>query len=340
LHDYLGDDTILKPMLQWTLQSDQPGPLQAELAYITRGMSWEADYNIVAPENGDLLDIVAWVTLSNRSGKTFNDARIKLMAGDVNKVQPAGLYASRGGGGGGNGGGGSSGGPPVTERTFDEYHLYTLARPSTLRDAETKQVEFARAQRVKSQRLYIYDGARLNTEGYPSLPSFGRRVFQSRQEIEYGTESNSKVSVMREFVNSAVNGLGIPLPKGRLRFYRRDTDGQLEFTGESIIDHTPQGETVRVYTGNAFDIVGERKRTQFNSGTRINDETFEIKLRNRKKEEVEVRVVEHLYRGMNWEITAKSQDFIKTDAQTIEFLVPIKPGEEKVLTYTVHYTWD
>jgi hypothetical protein len=146
---------------------------------------------------------------------------------------------------------------------------------------------------------------------------------------------------MREFVNSEANHLGLPLPKGRVRFYRRDADGQLEFTGENVIDHTPRGETVSVYIGNAFDIVGERRRTNYRIDTARDwlDESFEIKLRNRKKEPVEIRVVEHLYRWINWEITQKSDAFEKKDSQTVEFRVPVEPDKEKVVTYSVHYTW-
>jgi hypothetical protein len=206
-----------------------------------------------------------------------------------------------------------------------------------VRDGETKQVEFTRAQRIKSQRLYIYDGAYIDPNRYRNWSTEN-----IRNDRDYGTQSNPKVWVMREFINSTANGLGIPLPQGRMRFYRRDADGQVEFTGENLIDHTPQGETMRIYTGNAFDIVGERRRTAYkvdmNQGG-ITDETFEIKLRNRKKEAVEVRVVEHLYRWTNWEIPSKSSEFQKMDAQTIEFRLPLKPNEEKVLTYTVRYTW-
>ena len=158
----------------------------------------------------------------------------------------------------------------------------------------------------------------------------------------YGTEGNKKVQVMREFVNSDTNHLGIALPAGKLRFYRRDADGQLEFVGEDRIDHTPRNETIRVTTGNAFDLVGERKQTSFHvdTGDKWMDESFEIKLRNRKKDQpVEIRVVEHLYRWNNWEITQKSDDFTKKDSQTIEFRVPVKPDEEKAVTYTVHYSW-
>ena len=147
---------------------------------------------------------------------------------------------------------------------------------------------------------------------------------------------------MKEFENSENNNLGIPLPRGVVRFYRRDDDGQLEFTGENIIDHTPKDETVRVYTGNAFDLVGERKRTDYQIDTARNwlDEAFEIKVRNHKDNDtVEIRVVEHLYRWINWEIVEKSDDFVKTDSQTVEFRVQVPAGQEKVVTYKVHYTW-
>ncbi len=147
---------------------------------------------------------------------------------------------------------------------------------------------------------------------------------------------------MREFENSQENSLGIPLPKGRVRFYRRDDDGQLEFTGENTIDHTPRDEKVRVYTGNAFDLVGERRQTDFRTDNvrRMADESFEIKVRNHKeKETVEIRVVEHLYRQRNWEITKASHEYTKMDTQSIEFRIVVGPDKEEVLTYAVHYTW-
>jgi hypothetical protein len=142
-------------------------------------------------------------------------------------------------------------------------------------------------------------------------------------------------------VNAETNHLGVALPKGRLRFYRRDTDSQLQFVGENEIDHTPRDETIRVTTGNSFDLVGERKATNFrlDSGAMWIDETFEIKLRNHKTEPVEIRVVEHLYRWSNWNITEESSPFRKTDAQTIEFRVKVQPDVEKTMTYTVHYSW-
>jgi hypothetical protein len=325
----LGDDTVLKPTLNWLLQSDKPGRFDAEVSYITGGFTWEADYNLVSPEKGDTVDLIGWVTMNNQSGKTFRDAKIKLMAGDVNKIQPRitlnGVMRMKAM----DMAGGAE--PAVTEKAFDEFHLYSLARSTTLLDRETKQVEFIRATGVTAPTIYVYDGAESSYRYYGGL----------NNDRGYGTQCNKKVWVMREFVNAETNHLGIALPKGKLRFYRRDADGQMEFVGEDLIDHTPRNETIRVTTGNAFDLVGERKQTNFrvDSGDKWLDESFEIKLRNRKQEPVEFRVVEHLYRWNNWEITAKSDDFKKTDSQTIEFRVPVKPDEERTVTYTVHYSW-
>ncbi|MEO8205904.1 MAG: hypothetical protein ABI615_06955 [Chthoniobacterales bacterium] len=330
----LGDDTILKPMLAWKLESSKPGKLDAELSYITGGMSWEADYNVAAPEDSDILDIIGWVTMDNQSGRTFESARIKLMAGDVNKIKPnvdfEGFINY-----GSPIGGAARGNLPVSEKTFDEYHLYTLARPVTLHDHETKQVEFIRASGVKSEKIYVYDGLKIDWNRWRGYDMRSRR-----ENEEFGSESDTKIAVMREFKNSEANNLGMPLPKGRVRFYKQDGQ-QIEFTGENVIDHTPKDETLRIYTGNAFDITGERRRTNFqvDNSKRWAVESFEIKLRNHKKEAVTVRVVEHLYRWFNWEITEKTNDFAKLNAQEIEFRIHLKPDEEKTLTYKVVYTW-
>ena len=332
----LGDDNILKPTLSWKLNAAAAAKITAEIAYVTQGFEWQASYNLVAPEKGDAVDFVGWITMKNDSGTAFQNAKIKLMAGDVNKVQPPqpvpramaskSAFAM------------DAAAPVVTEKAFDEFHLYTLANPATLRDKETKQVEFVRATGVKAERLYIYDGAAIG----------GWRVgVHVGENPGYGTQSNKKVSVYREFKNAEANKLGIPLPKGRVRFYSQDDPEpgnggrQLEFVGENNIDHTAKNELVRLFIGSSFDLVGERKRTDFkvNNAERTAEETFEIKVRNRKKEAVEIRVVEHLYRWNNWTVKEKSQEFEKTDAQTIEFKVALKPDEEKIITYKVHYTW-
>ena len=332
----LSADSILRPTLNWVLQTNQPGKFDAEISYVSGGMTWQSDYNVVVQDDPgkktDLLDMIGWITMHNQSGKTFENARIKLLAGDVSKIQEptvsgmvyrAEAKAMD-----------AAMAPAVQEKSFDEFHLYTLQRPTTLRDEETKQVEFVSSTGIHAQRLFIYDGAQLSQYGYYNPD-------QMRTDANYGTASNPKVFVMEEFKNSEGNHLGIALPKGKLRFYRRDTDGHLEFVGENTIDHTPKDETIRVYTGNSFDVVGERKRTNYHvdSNQHWMDESFEIRLRNHKKDPVEVRAVEHLYRWSNWKITENSANFQKKNAQTIEFPVTVAPNGEQVITYTVHYSW-
>ncbi len=333
----LTGDSILKPTLSWEIETNDPGKFDAEISYVSTGMSWQADYNLVVSDKSnskfDVLDMVGWVTMRNQSGKTFENATIKLLAGDVNKIE------------GGNAGGvrvyaaakmadEDAMAPVVREKSFDEFHLYTLQRPTTLRDQQTKQVEFVRATSIHGQRIYVYDGAKTDQYGYYNPE-------QVRNEPNYGTQSNPKVWVMEEFKNADTNHLGVPLPKGKLRFYRRDTDGHLEFVGENTIDHTPKDETIRVYTGNAFDVVGERKRTSFHvdSSQKWMEESFEVRVRNHKKEAVNVRVIEHLYRWTNWKLIEQSQASRKSDAQTAEFPITIAPDGEEVVTYTVHYSW-
>jgi hypothetical protein len=235
------------------------------------------------------------------------------MAGDVNRAQPEYPRAARAMAMDALS---MSASKAVTEKSFDEFHLYTLGNPATLRDKETKQVEFVRASGVKAERLYVYDG-----------------LYQGGQA--------GKVQVYREFKNSEANKLGIALPKGKVRFYSQDGDRQLEFVGENRIDHTPKDETIRVLTGNSFDLVGEHRMTNNteDGSNRIVTQTFEIKVRNRKKEPVEIRVLERATHGGNWTLTAQSQPHEKKDATSFEFRVPLKPDEEKTVTYTIRYTW-
>ncbi len=332
----LGDDTILKPTLEWLIDSDRRGKLDAELSYVTAGMSWLADYNIIAPEKSDTVDFVGWITMDNQTGRSFENARIKLMAGDVKKVADPTVYAAdaiyelspfsvR------------SEAAPVVEKAFDDFHLYTLNRNATLRDRETKQVEFIRASGVKAKRIYVYDGAYIPMNRYR-----GWNRESIRQDESFGTQSNPKVWIMQEIENTEENGLGIPLPKGKTRFYRQDAeDGQLEFTGENVIDHTPKKELLRINTGNAFDIIGDRNRTDYRVDHRAHwiEEAFEITVTNRKEEAVTVRVTEHLYRWDNWELLSRSDEYEKVDSDTIVFNVEIPADAEKTIAYRVKYTW-
>lgn len=324
----LGDDSVLQPTLSWKLFADQEAKLDAQLSYLTNGMSWKADYNLVLPEKGDEVTLTGWVSIENNTGKTFEDAKIKLIAGDVNKVEPAvpvrrskvysmAMEAD------------FAAAPQVEEKKFDEFHMYTLPLATTLRNSETKQVEFVRAENVKTKKLYIYEGFKGRFHG-------GLNLNQN-----YGNNAQPDVAIYRELENEKENGLGVPLPAGRMRFYRMDDDGQLEFTGENTIDHTPKNETIRVYLGNAFDLVGERKRTNFYKHTSrdVVRETFEIEIRNRGEEEVTVQIVEHMNRWSNWEVQKPSHEFEKRNAQTIEFPVTVGADDTVKVTYTVEYTW-
>ncbi len=324
----LGDGSILRPTLGWAIHSERDAKFEAQLSYLSSGFNWEADYNLVAPEKGETVTLTGWVTVANNSGTGFKQAKVKLVAGDVNIIKEhpesksdvaplAMMKAARA--------------PAVEEKAFDDFHLYTLQRPLTIRDKETKQVEFLRAPKVKAAKRYIYDPA--------AMRFFGGRP--QTQPIQ-GQEFPKDVAIYWEFKNDESNGLGVPLPKGRVRFYRSDDeDGNLEFVGENNIDHTPRNENISLYTGNAFDLVGERKITNFQIDERANwiKETIEVTVKNRSQEPKDIVIREHLWRWMNWTIANASVEHEKKDAQKIEFSVKLAPDEEKKVTYTARYSW-
>jgi hypothetical protein len=338
------DGLLLKPTLRWQIDSAKAQKLTAELAYITGGMNWEATYNVVtggangagaASTPDEKADVVGWVTITNRTGADFPQARIKLMAGDVAKIQPtsngraiakAMMVVDQNVAVNGE----------VTQKPFDDYHLYDLNRTVSLSDGETKQVQFLEASGVTVTRSYIYDGCDQNRQ---PIANYGGNFVQQQN---YGLGSgNTKVQIQQEIKNSEANHLGIPLPAGRIRLYRRDADGQIEFVGESAINHTPTEDTVKIISGNAFDVKGSRRQTNFyiDNGRRTLDEYFEIKLTNQKDVPVTVNVLEHLYRGDNWDIVQKSTDYTKLDSHTIQFPVQVPAKGEATVTYSVHYTW-
>lgn len=332
------DGLLLRPTLRWQIQSEKAQTLHTELAYITGGLSWQATYNVIAPEATDVTgeqqaDVLGWVTINNQTGTAFPAARIKLMAGDVAKIQPSNrprmMMA------GASAGVSISDEARVTQKAFDDFHLYDLHRTVELRDGEIKQVQFLDAAGVTISRSYLYDGAQENRQ---PITNFGDNFVSQRN---YGLSSNSKVNVLQEIKNTLPNHLGIPLPSGRLRLYRRASDGQIEFIGESFIPHTPTEDNVKIVTGNAFDVKGSRTQTDFhvNQNGHTLDETFQVKLTNQKTQPVTVNVVEHLYRGDNWEITDKSSHYTKTDSHTLQFPVQVPAKGESTLTYSVRYTW-
>lgn len=327
----LPEGLLSKPTLLWKLNARKGGAHDIELSYLTTGMSWRSDYIVVTNAADDKMDLNAWVTINNGSGATYKDAKLKLMAGDVHRAQDE-VRAVRGAMMKMNAMAAEAD-SGFAEKSFFEYHMYTLGRPATVRERETKQIELAAAADVPLKKLFLYDGAQ--NMGWGNYNEY------TRSDPNYGTQSNKKVNVMLEFKNSKDNNMGMPLPKGRVRVYKKDTDGSLTFIGEDDIDHTPKDEKIRIEMGNAFDVVGERKRVDFHvdSKARWFQETFEIKLRNHKDSDITVTVVEHLYRWTNWKLTDVSQKWDKKDAQTAEFSVPVKKDGESVVSYTVKYSW-
>jgi hypothetical protein len=274
------------------------------------------------------------VSIINRSGATYDDATLKLVAGDVHRAPTAEPqraltmdYAMRAGEAESQLG--------FEEKAFVEYHLYTLGRPATIRDNSTQQIElFPTARGVPVEKVYVYYGLPEGFRWYGGgSPAVDRNL---------GTESNPKVDIYLRFDNREKNRMGMPLPAGRIRVSKADpADGSLEFIGEDAIDHTPKDEKVLVKMGSAFDIVGERKQTDFTVDTSRNvmTESFEIRIRNHKEEDVKVIVKENLFRWLEWDITAKNTDFEKVDHRTVHFPVDVPRDGETVVTYTVKYTW-
>ena len=325
----LPDGLITKPTLVWRLLASRDGKQDVEITYLTGGVSWQADYVLKLAADERSLDLDGWVTISNLSGATFKDALLKLVAGDLQRLPEPGfagneydmLRAAP-----------TEAAAQVQQREFFEYHLYQVPRPVTVRDNETKQIEFVRAPGVGAEKFFVYDG--LQCASYYWYCAYGG---YPQTDPSYGVASNPKVMVMVEFDTDDVDA---DLPRGRVRVYQEDVDGAALLIGEDSIDHTPKGETVRLYIGDAFDIVGERIQTDFRRPSEKSiEETYRIVLRNHKDEAVEVRAVEHLFRWTNWRILRSSHSYDEMDSSTIEFLVRIPPEGETELTYTVRYSW-
>jgi hypothetical protein len=330
------DGLVLKPTLRWLIDAKQAATIPAELDYITHGMQWHATYNVIVPETSESTaqesaDLLGWVTIENNTGAEFPQATIELMAGDVAKlaetVRPVAAkgraYSMAV----------MAPAPQVTQKDFDEFHLYDLHRTVTLRNGETKQVQFMDAAGVTVERLYEFEGT--PDSGIVFAPGY-----YNADTGDY-TQELTHAAIKEQFKNSAANHLGIPIPAGRLRLYRRDSNGAVQFVGESMIPHTPAEQMVHFTTGHAFDVTAKQRQTEFhvNDKARTMDESFEVKLANQKAQPVTLHVVEHMNRAQNWQVTAKSHDFTKRDSATIDFPVQIAAKGEATLTYSVHYSW-
>ncbi|MGZ5114299.1 MAG: DUF4139 domain-containing protein [Usitatibacter sp.] len=324
---------ISKPTLVWALDAARAGTQASRFSYQTGGMTWWTDYNLTYSEPAPgacRVDVGAWVTIVNQSGTAFADARLKLMAGDVQRVQPpqriypasASMEMAK-----------VARTDSFQEKAFFEYHLYTLGRATTLANNSTKQVElFPTAPGVGCEKTLVYNGQ-------AAIRSYGAPL----TERDYGIAGNKKVDVYLRVKNSAANGLGVSLPAGKIRVAKADgADGNLEFVGEDLIDHTARDETVQVKLGSAFDVVGERRQVDFriDAAARWIEEDIEVKVRNQKPDEpASVVVREGLYRWSNWTVLRKTQPFAKEDSRTIDFALRVAPKGEAIVRYTVRYTW-
>jgi len=313
------DGLISKPTLLWDLESAKGGDNQVELSYITQGISWRADYVLNLTPDNKTADLRGWVTMDNQSGATFRDAKLKLLAGDVNRAQPNAVApremmfkaASAGRGGAG-----------FEEEALFEYHLYTLQRPATIKNREIKPLSLLERKGVKVQK-----NLNVNFTFCRQVPS------------ESG-DGSAKLnpSVELEFKNTQENGLGIPIPKGILKVYQTDKSGSVQMLGEDNIDHTARNESIKLKVGRAFDVVANRKRTDFK---RLSDrsfrQTFEIEVRNRKQTDETVTVIESAYG--QWKVVSKNTEFTKLSNERLQFIVKLAPDETKKIVYTIETTW-
>jgi len=322
---------ILKPQLEWLVSNTKEGTHKTEISYLAGGLSWSADYVALLANDESRLDLTGWVTLTNSSGTDFMNAGLKLVAGDVNVVReqlgnamPMMKTMAVA----------DEAAPQFKQTELFEYKLYSLQRRTDVRNEETKQIELISGKNVTSKKMFIYDGL-------ADQWRYWRNNYSYRGQGSFGQQSNPKVGVYVTFKNEEKSGLGLPLPKGKVRVYKRDQDGKEQFIGEDQIDHTPKDEEVKLYLGNAFDIIGERSQKDFKtiSSGHVIEETIEVKVRNHKNEDAEVMVYEHPWRWSQWEVVSASTNWEKVDQSTLRFPVKVKKDEEKVIRYTIRYTW-
>ncbi len=307
---------IAKPTLVWSLASQKPRQ-QLEVSYLAGRINWKADYVLLVNEKDTAGDLTGWVTLDNRSGASYENARLQLIAGDVHRVAPQprevmmqeAVAMAR------------AGAPQFEERAFFEYHLYTLERPASVLDREQKQLTLLEAAGVAlAKRLVLR----------------GEEQFYRAQYGDFAP--NQKVGVFLELENRAENRLGVPLPKGVVRVYKADTDGGRQFIGEDEIDHTPRDERVRVRVGEAFDVVADRRQMEWKAISQCTSESaWKIELRNHKDEAALVDVVEPA--SGDWEILQSSHPQTREDAHTFRFRVKVPSRGSETVTYRVRVRW-
>lgn len=322
-----------EPTLIWKIISKKPGLHQTETRYQTKEITWWADYNAIFEESGDpnsgMLALSSWVTVMNKTGMNFDNAELKLVAGDVNTAQapqpsrPNLMMGAKVG---------YNGPESFTEKSFFEYHLYKLNEKINLLNNTAQQIKFLpKISKIPVEKLYIYDSN-------PGMLYTG----YNNTERYVNNNTPAKIDVYLKWKNSNKVGLGIPLPAGRIRISAVDASSKTpEFIGEDVIDHTAQNEDIQIKVGSAFDVSAEKKQTDFSLDTNrhVMEESFEIELKNHKNHDIKVFVQENFYRTGNWVVIKNSSAFEKINSNTVKFPIIIKAGSNTKVQYTVRYTW-
>ncbi|MFP4473349.1 MAG: DUF4139 domain-containing protein [Candidatus Omnitrophota bacterium] len=312
----LPDNLIAKPTLTWLYQNTGDQQQQLEVSYLTNNINWEADYVMTVNSDDTAAGLTGWVTIDNKSGTEYRDAQLKLVAGDVNRVQErsyrnkgmerAVMMASDAAG--------------FAEEAFFEYHIYDLQRPATIKNKQTKQISLLEAEGISIDKEFLLYGR--------------QNFFRSR----YNDIPKGKPGVYLKFMNTDRNNLGMPLPAGVVRLYKADSKGKLQFIGEDRIDHTPEDEEIVLKIGEAFDVVAERRQTDFQHIGKYAVETaWEVELRNHKEDDITVSVIEPVWG--EWRVIDASHDHEKLDAHRIKFNIPVSQDESATLTYRVRVTF-
>jgi len=312
----LPDNLVAKPTLVWVLRNQTAAVQKIEASYLTGGITWKADYVMVVNDTDSRSDLTGWVTIDNKSGATYANAALKLVAGDVNRARDgrregrvmelAAKAASA-----------RDASRDFAEEGFFEYHLYTLDGRTTLKNQQTKQLALLSAAEVPVTKHLMYYGA------------------QDYYRTSYGMPiSNQKVAVLLELKNSADNRLGVPLPKGKVRVYKADSAGSQQFIGEDWINHTPKNERVKIKLGDAFDVVGERTQKEWRKlGPGLWEVEWEISLRNHKKQDQTVTVIEPV--PGDWQVLHATHAFDKPESHTLRFSIPVPREGAAKLVYRV-----
>jgi hypothetical protein len=308
-----------RPTLLMSLENSGSRKQSIEASYLANNLSWNADYVLTVGRDDKAADLDGWVTLINNSGTAFHNAKLQLVAGDLNRLPAKEQYravnalamASE-----------AKAAGNFVQENFSEYHLYSLSRRTSVEDKESKQISLLEGSGIPVEKLFVVNG----------------QNFYYRNAQNPGSPLKDAVMVFYKFKNEEKSGLGIPLPAGSLRVYQKDSKGGILFIGEDHIDHTPKDEFITAKIGNAFDVVAERKQTDYKKiADRVYEMEFEITLRNHKDTPINVEVNEPI--GGDWEILASSFPAKKTAAFAAQFNVPVQPNAESVLKYRIRVHW-